>query len=64
MGRALPSMAFGHGMPCPYCGNGKSEKNDALRVPDIVISLCCCAGTGDILTSACRRGLCYWKANH
>ncbi len=26
----MPRIAFGHGMPCPYCGKG--EKNDVLRV--------------------------------
>jgi hypothetical protein len=25
------SSAFGHGMPCPYCRNGKSEeRNDVV----------------------------------
>jgi len=32
--------AFGHGMPCPYVGNGKSEKNDVVYGAWIA-RLCC-----------------------
>jgi hypothetical protein len=29
-----------------YCGNGKGEKNDVMRVPSTAIILCCYVGTG------------------
>jgi len=32
--------AFGHGMPCPYVGNSKSEKNDVVYGAWIA-RLCC-----------------------
>ena len=28
--RAVAVGECGHGMPCPYCGKGKDEKNDVV----------------------------------
>jgi hypothetical protein len=44
-GKALCQVSR-HGMPCPYCGNGKGEKNDVMRVPSTAIVLRRYVGTG------------------
>ena len=58
--RAVACGAFGHGMPCPYCGKcvmRKERCGDGCLSSAIVLRRF--VGTGVIFTTAYRRGLCY-----
>jgi hypothetical protein len=50
----VPSSFAGHGMPCPYCGEGNDERNDvAVCAKNFRFELRFYVGTG---RNACATG--------